>query len=63
MVNKFRRGFTLEAEHAAVGMIGIGFEPEDFAIGHSRNRRTMGRAEGTETAHGKGRWIGIRNRW
>ena len=54
MVDKFRRGFTFETEHAAVGMIGIGFEPNDFAIGHSRNRRAVRRAQRAETAHANG---------
>jgi hypothetical protein len=38
-------------------MIGIGFEPNNFAIARRRDGRAMRRAEGTETTDGFCRWV------
>ena len=52
MVDQFRRSFSFETKYPAVGMIVIGFEPNDFAICHGRDRSAVRRAQRAEAAHG-----------
>jgi len=52
MIDKLGRGFTLETEHTAVGMIGVGLEPNYFAIRNRRNGGAVRCAKSALPAHG-----------
>ncbi len=61
MIHELRRSFALETEHAAVRMIGVGFETNDFPVLNRRDGRAMRRAQSAKSARRGGGLRGIQH--